>query len=106
MLMNKYQSTPIDFDEVLDDMKDENPNWFNLNVKIENLKVELKNQQKSMTVAEYNKKRVIFEYLIRLDDNRKGKMKAINHQAKCKKTIQLIDDEDIAEKVHIWIRSQ
>ncbi len=29
-----------------------------------------------MTVTEYNKKRAIFEYLTRLDDNGKGKMKA------------------------------
>ena len=139
-LMNKHRSTPIDFEEVLDDMEDEDQNPFNLNEKIENLKVELKNQQKSMTVAEYNKKRAIFEYLTRLDDNGKGKMKAsteavqlvfigggpykarsirywanywlqynhlpVNHQGKHKKTIRLIDDEDIAEKCHIWIRFQ
>ena len=74
--MNKHRSTPIDFEEILDDMEDEDQNPFNLNEKIENLKVELKNQQKSMTVAEYNKKRAIFEYLTRLDDNGKGKMKA------------------------------
>ncbi|PKK45876.1 hypothetical protein RhiirC2_834733, partial [Rhizophagus irregularis] len=137
MLMNKHQSTPIDFEEVLDDMEDEGPNPFNLNEKIEILKAELKNQQKSMTVAEYNKKRAIFEYLTRLDDNGKGKTKAsmevvqlvfigggpykarsirywanywlqynhlpVNHQGKHKKTIRLIDDEDIAEKCHIWI---
>jgi len=92
--MNKHRSTPIDFKEVLDDMEDEDQNPFNLNEKIENLKIELKNQQKSMTVAEYNKKRVIFEYLTRLD------------QGKHKKTIRLIDDGNIAEKCHIWIHSQ
>ncbi|RIA96561.1 hypothetical protein C1645_815245 [Glomus cerebriforme] len=30
----------------------------------------------------------------------------VNHQGKHKKTIRLIDDEDIAEKCHTWIRSQ
>src|SRR5947209_20468969 len=35
--MNKHQSTPIDFEEVLDDMEDEDKNPFNLNEKIENL---------------------------------------------------------------------
>jgi hypothetical protein len=140
MLMNKHQSTPIDFEEVLDDMEDEGPNPFNLNEKIEILKVELKNQQKTMTVSEYNKKRAIFEYLTRLDDSGKGKMKAsmeavqlvfigsgpykarsirywanywlqynhlpVSRQGKHKKTICLIDDENIAEKCHTWICSQ
>ena len=41
--MNKHQSIPIDFEDVLDDMEDEDQNPFNLNEKIENLKVELKN---------------------------------------------------------------
>jgi hypothetical protein len=135
--MNKHQSTPIGFEEVLDDMED---NEQNLKEKIENLKIELKEQQKSLTVTEYNKKRAIFEYLTRLDDNGKGKTKAsmevvqlvfigggpykarsirywanywlqynnlpVNHQGKHKKTIRLIDDEDIAEKCHTWICSQ
>ena len=88
-----------------------------------------------MTVAEFNKKWAIFEYLTRLDNIRKRKMKVsmkavqlvfigggpyktrslrywanywlqynylpVNHQGKHKKTIRLIDDEDIAEKCHI-----
>jgi hypothetical protein len=40
------------------------------------LKIKLKEQQKSLTVTEYNKKRAIFEYLTRLDNDGKGMMKA------------------------------
>ena len=88
-----------------------------------------------MTVAEYNKKRAIFEYLTRLDDDGKGMMKAsmeaaklvfiegasykarsirywakywlqyyhlpVSRQGKHKKTIRLIDDEDVVKKCHI-----
>ena len=102
--------------------------------------IELKEQQKLLTVAEYNKKRAIFEYLRRLGDNGNMKVNAsveaaklcfiehtlyrarvirywanywleynrlpISRQGKHQKTIRLIDDEDIAEKCHIWIRSQ
>ena len=60
----------------MDDAEDEEQNLLDLDEKIENLKIELKEQQKSMTAAEYTKKRAIFEYLIRLDDNGKGNMKA------------------------------
>ena len=104
------------------------------------MKGELKEKQKSITVTEYNKKRAIFKYLRRLDDNGNRKVKAsmeavklvfienapyraktihywanywlqynhplINHQGKHQKTVRLIDDEDIAEKCHAWIRSQ
>src|SRR6266511_4377342 len=58
----------------MDDMENEEQN--NLKKKIESLKIELKEKQKSLTVIEYNKKRAIFEYLRRLDDNRKGMVKA------------------------------
>ncbi|CAI2181705.1 15450_t:CDS:2 [Funneliformis geosporum] len=54
--INKNQSTPIDFEEILDDMEDEEQNLLNLNKKINILKIELKEQQKLLTVAEYNKK--------------------------------------------------
>ena len=74
-LINKHQLTPIDFEEVLDDAEDEEQNLLNLNEKINILKIELKEQQKLLTVAEYNKKRAILEYLTRLNDNEKGKMK-------------------------------
>ena len=74
--INVHQSTPIDFEEILDDMEDEEQNPLDLSEKIEDLKIELKEWQKSLTVAEYTKKRAIFEYLIRLDENGKGKMKA------------------------------
>ncbi|CAI2194908.1 19739_t:CDS:2, partial [Funneliformis geosporum] len=67
--MNKDKLTPDDFVEI-----------------------ELKEQQKILTVTEYNKNRAIYEYLKRLDKNGKGKGKA--------------NDEDIAEKCHVWIRSQ
>ena len=53
-LINKHQSILDDFDEVLDDM--ENEDSFNLKERIENLKVELKENQRSLTVTEYNKK--------------------------------------------------
>ncbi len=73
--MSKRQSIPDDFDEVLDDMENEEQNHqLDLNKRIENLKMELKEQQKSLTVTEYNKKRAIFEYLKRLDEI--GKQKA------------------------------
>src|SRR5947207_15051521 len=77
-LINKHKSIPDDFDEVLDDMENEELNHTLLNLKerVENLKVELKEKQKSLTVTEYNKKREIFEYLRRLDDNGNGKVKA------------------------------
>ncbi|CAI2197823.1 876_t:CDS:2, partial [Funneliformis geosporum] len=50
----------------------------------------------------------------RLDDNGNGKANywlqynhlLISHQGKHQKTVRLIDDEDIAEKCHTWIRSQ
>ncbi len=139
-LINKHQLTPIDFEEVLDDAEDEEQNLLNLNEKINILKIELKEQQKLLTVAEYNKKRAILEYLTRLNDNEKGKMKvsmkatqlvfiksgpykarsirywtnyqlkynrlSVSHQGKYKKTIRLIDDENIAEECYIWIRAQ
>ena len=56
--MSKRQSIPDDFDEILDDMENEEQNHqLDLNKRIENLKIELKEQQKSLTVTEYNKKR-------------------------------------------------
>ena len=65
-------------------MKNEefNHTLHNLKERVENLKVELKEKQKSLTVTEYNKKRAIFEYLRRLDDNRNGKVKASMEAAK------------------------
>jgi hypothetical protein len=138
--INIHRSVPIDFEEILDDMEDEEQNPLDLSEKIEDLKIELRERQKSLTAVEYTKKRAIFEYLIRLDGNGKGKMKAsmesaqlvfiegapykarsirywakywlqynhlpVSHQGKHKKTIRLIDDEDIAEQCHTWIRSQ
>ncbi|CAI2193355.1 10807_t:CDS:2, partial [Funneliformis geosporum] len=72
----KNQSTPEDFEEVLNDMEDEGQNQLDLKKRIENLKIKLKEQQKSLIIAEYNKKRAIFEYLRQLDNNGNGKIKA------------------------------
>ena len=65
-------------------MKNEefNHTLLNLKERVENLKVELKEKQKSLTVTEYNKKWAIFEYLRRLDDNGNGKVKASMEAAK------------------------
>jgi signal transduction protein with GAF and PtsI domain len=72
--MNKI---PEDFEKVFDDTEDEEPNQHDLSERIKSLEVELKKQQNSMSVIEYNKKRAIFEYLRRLsDNNEKGKIKA------------------------------
>ncbi|CAI2179702.1 1895_t:CDS:2 [Funneliformis geosporum] len=64
------------FDKYGSSGKDEEQNPLDLSEKIEDLKIELKEPQKSLTMAEYTKKWAIFEYLIKLDDNGKGKMKA------------------------------
>ncbi|CAI2163844.1 10928_t:CDS:2 [Funneliformis geosporum] len=65
---------------------------------------------KELTVTEYNKKCAIFEYLKRLDENGREKVKATSIQSpsnkssrKSSKTIQLIDDENIAEECYSWI---
>src|SRR3989337_3858545 len=42
---------------------------LNLKERIEGLRIELKEKQKSFSVSEFNKTRAIFEYLKRLDDN-------------------------------------
>src|SRR5947199_9897131 len=46
----KNQPTPEDFEEVLDDMEDEEQNQLDLNKRIEILMIELKEQQKLLTV--------------------------------------------------------
>ena len=55
-LINKHKSIPDDFDEVLDDMENEefNHTLLNLKERVKNLKVELKEKEKSLTVTEYN----------------------------------------------------
>ncbi|CAI2192066.1 11808_t:CDS:2 [Funneliformis geosporum] len=52
-LINKHKSIPADFNEVLDDMEIDKLNYMSLNLKerIENLKVELKEKQKSLTAV-------------------------------------------------------
>ena len=57
-------------------MEDEGQNQPDLNKRIEDIMIELKEQQKSLTVAEFNKKRAILEYLKRLSNNGNGKVKA------------------------------
>ncbi|CAB4491802.1 unnamed protein product [Rhizophagus irregularis] len=79
--MNRNQTIPDDFVEILDDLDEEEQNQLNINERIKNLKTELGEQQKILTVTEYNKKRVIYEYLKRLDENGKGKMKASKEAA-------------------------
>ncbi|PKY17193.1 hypothetical protein RhiirB3_429742 [Rhizophagus irregularis] len=75
---------PDDFEDVLDDMDEEKQNQLDVGERIENLKTDLKEKQKILTAAEYNKKCAIYEYLKRLGENGKGKMKA------SKEAIQLI----------------
>src|SRR3989337_1731396 len=88
--MNKDKSTPDDFVEVLDDMDEEEQNQLNIVERIENLKIELKEQQKILTVTEYNKKRALYkartiQYWANfwLQNNHLP----INHQGKHQKTI-------------------
>ncbi|RGB33147.1 hypothetical protein C1646_762008 [Rhizophagus diaphanus] len=67
---------PDDFEDILDDMDKEEQNQPDVGERIKNLKTDLKEKQKILTAAEYNRKRAIYEYLIRLSENKKGKMKA------------------------------
>jgi len=68
---------PDDFLEVLDDVDDEERNQqSDILERLEILKKELCEQQKNLSVVNYNKKRAIFEYLNHLDSNGKGKIKA------------------------------
>jgi hypothetical protein len=73
--MNNNKLTPDDFEDVLNDMDEEEQNQLDIGERIENLKTELKEQQKNLTAAEYNRKRAIYEYLKRLGENEKGKTK-------------------------------
>ncbi|PKK59519.1 hypothetical protein RhiirC2_719764 [Rhizophagus irregularis] len=72
---------PDDFEDVLDDMDEEERNQLDIGKRIKNLKTDLKEKQKILTVAEYNRKRAIYEYLKRLGENGKGKMKASKEAA-------------------------
>src|SRR5215471_18874492 len=75
--LNKYPLISKDFEEVLDNIDKMNQNQFDLNKRIENLKIKLKKHKNSLSVTEYNKERAVFEYLRRLSNNdRKGKIKA------------------------------
>ncbi|PKK60770.1 hypothetical protein RhiirC2_792843 [Rhizophagus irregularis] len=70
-------------------------------------------------LIKYNYKRVIFEYLTLLNNNNgrekvdislkywllNNKLPKSRHE-KHQKTIRVIDDEDVAERCHIWIRKQ
>ncbi|PKK55757.1 hypothetical protein RhiirC2_801582 [Rhizophagus irregularis] len=80
-------------------------NFFN-----NNLKEQLEKQHNQLTVIEYNYKRVIFEYLTLLNNNnRREKYWLLNNKlpesryGKHQKMIRVIDDEDVAERCHIWI---
>lgn len=48
-----------DFDEILDDLENEEHDQLDLDKRIENLKNERKERQKLLTLTEYNKKRAI-----------------------------------------------
>ena len=61
-------------EEVLVD--DDEWNFKEIEVKIESLKEKLRNNQREMSVIEYNKKRAIFELLKRIKENGKGLVKA------------------------------
>jgi len=63
-----------DIEEVLID--DDEWNFKEIEVKIEGLKEELRNNQCKMSVIEYNKKRAIFEILKQVEENGKGLIKA------------------------------
>ncbi|CAI2189808.1 3925_t:CDS:2 [Funneliformis geosporum] len=61
-LQEKQKNQPIltNMDQVLGESEnDKQDNQYNLNERIENLKKELKEQQKLLTVTKYNKKRAI-----------------------------------------------
>ena len=75
------------------DNLDEESMWETeeVNEKKENLKKELMNPSK-MDLVEYNKKRAIFEYLKRLDNAEKGKLKA------SKEAAQLVFLESVPHK--------
>ncbi|RIA96088.1 hypothetical protein C1645_815920 [Glomus cerebriforme] len=55
MLINK-QSNLDNFDEVLDNMKNDHNDQLNLKKRIESLRIELKEKQKSLSISEFNKK--------------------------------------------------
>src|ERR1044071_126021 len=75
--INNNKQFPDDFEDVLNDMDEEEQNRLDIGERIESLKTELKEQQKVLTVInEYNRKRAIYKYLKRLGENRKGKIKA------------------------------
>ncbi|POG57683.1 hypothetical protein GLOIN_2v1791456 [Rhizophagus irregularis DAOM 181602=DAOM 197198] len=95
-----------------------NPYIYKITEKIKNLKKQLEKQHNQLTVAEYNYKRAIFEYLTLLNNNNGHRkidislevaQKIFIDESRCgkhQKTIRIIDDEDVAERCHIWIRKQ
>ncbi len=78
--INKNKSTSDDFVKILDNIDDEEQNQHNINERIENLKIEFKEQQKTLIIIKYNKKYTIYEYLNRLNENGKRKVK-VNKEA-------------------------
>ena len=79
-------SSPDIGDEILEGLDNigEKGSWKfdNTLQKVSTLKIELEKSHKKMSVIEYNKKKAIFEYLQRLDENGKGKMDASMEAAK------------------------
>ncbi|GES84847.1 hypothetical protein GLOIN_2v1785920 [Rhizophagus clarus] len=91
-------------------VKDDEWNFKEVEVKIKNLKEELKRDQHRISVIKYNKKRAIFEMLKQVKENKKGLIKAsvkvvelIFIDSKHQKIIQLVDDKDIAVICQVWI---
>ncbi|CAB4446638.1 unnamed protein product [Rhizophagus irregularis] len=92
-----------------------NPYTYQMTEKIKELKEQLEKQYSQLTVTEYNYKRAIFEYLTLLNsNNRYGQMDIsleiaqkifinASKYEKHQKTVRVIDDEDVAEKCHVWI---
>ncbi|GBB90989.1 hypothetical protein RclHR1_18070004 [Rhizophagus clarus] len=96
-----------------------NPYTYKITEKIKDLKEQLEKQHNQLTVVEYNYKRAIFEYLTLLNNNnghgkidislevaRKIFIDSESRIGKHQKIIRIIDDEDVAERCHTWIRKQ
>ncbi|GBB86521.1 hypothetical protein RclHR1_12950002 [Rhizophagus clarus] len=74
-LTNFFSSKNKEMIESDDILTDDEWNFKEVEVKIKNLKEELKRDQYRMSVIEYNKKRAIFEMLKRVKENEKGLIK-------------------------------
>ncbi|CAG8805088.1 8116_t:CDS:2, partial [Racocetra fulgida] len=88
----------------------------NLIQKINNLKLELLNKEKTLIAYKYNQKFTIYKYLIRLNKNNTNQAAREywlennclpkSQQGKHKKIKSLNNNEDFIKKYHEWILSQ